>query len=156
MKWLTLTYCTQNSGSENFSAWYLFWMCIFSFTLLGRILKFDYVKSQEFTEDDRWAQENFKKFASVNKVGFIYINVISKTLLCSSYVRGGGYWQVVSRCWKQIFWSNVFRENLEKYQLTFGEHMQWIISTFSPGPIANFCKDFWVYQWNLMKRLLRT
>ena len=40
----------------------------FSFRLLGRILKFDYTRSEEFTAEDQRAQEDFKYFASVNKV----------------------------------------------------------------------------------------
>ena len=48
---------------------------IFSFRLLERILKFDYVRSEEFTEEDRRAQEDFKNF------GFIYIRVMSRNLL---------------------------------------------------------------------------
>ena len=53
---------------------------VFSFRFLGRILKFDYVRSAEFTAEERQAQEDFKNFASVNRVGFIYINVVSRIL----------------------------------------------------------------------------
>ena len=38
---------------------------IFSFRLLERILKFDYVRSEEFTEEDRRAQEDFKNFGFI-------------------------------------------------------------------------------------------
>ena len=43
------------------------------FRLLGRILRFDYIKS-EFTAEDRRAQEDFKNLATVNKVGKGYLH----------------------------------------------------------------------------------